>query len=131
MLGVRQGECLSPFLFTMFLNDVQEEFIINGINGLDIGLIKLFILLYADNIVIYSSYSEGLQNGLELYCNCKQWKLKVNTSKTKIMVFRKGGILPRNLNFIFDCTVLEMVKKFTYLGLVFTTGGPFTETQNT
>ena len=73
-----------------------------------------------------------MQSGLkqlELYC--KRWKLKVNTSKTKIMVFRKGGLLPRNLSFIFDNTVLEIVKKFTYLGVVFSTGGSFTETQNT
>ena len=25
-LGVRQGECLSPFLFSMYLNDIEEEF---------------------------------------------------------------------------------------------------------
>ena len=76
--------------------------------------------------------AEGLQDGLkqlELYC--KRWKLKVNTSKTNSIVFRKGGILPRNLSFIFSNTVLEIVNKFTYLGVLFTTGGSFTETQNT
>ena len=47
------------------------------------------------------------------------------------MVFREGGMLPRNLSFSFDNTVLEIVNKFTYLGIVFTTWGSFTETQNT
>ena len=47
------------------------------------------------------------------------------------MVFRKAGLLPRNLEFIFDNTALEIVGKFTYLGVVFTSGGSFTEAQNT
>ncbi|MCG7875034.1 MAG: reverse transcriptase domain-containing protein [Candidatus Thiodiazotropha endolucinida] len=132
MLGVRQGECLSPFLFSMFLNDLEKEFILHGIEGIDIGLLKIFILLYADDIVIFSSSSDGLQSGLNyLESYCSRWKLKVNTSKTKVMVFRKGGMLPRNINFTFDNAVIDIVSKFTYLGVVFTSGGSFTEMQNT
>ena len=61
------------------------------------------MLLYADDIVIFSDTAEDLQRSLDLlleYCN--RWKLKINVSKTKIMVFRKGGILPRNLSFYYD-----------------------------
>ena len=47
------------------------------------------------------------------------------------MVFRKGGMLPRNMSFYYNGERLEIVKEFKYLGMVFTTGGSFAETQNT
>ena len=90
------------------------------------------MLLYADDIVIFSKSAEELQEGLNLLLNyCNRWKLKVNVDKTKIMVFRNGGVLPENLIFYYDNQVLEIVKKFKYLGIVFTAGGSFSECQNT
>ena len=47
------------------------------------------------------------------------------------MVFRKGGILPRNLSFTFQGNMIEIVNKFVYLGISFSTGGSFTETHKT
>ncbi len=29
-LGVRQGECLSPFLFAMYVNDLEDVFYLKG-----------------------------------------------------------------------------------------------------
>ena len=51
-LGVRQGECLIPLWFSLFLNDIEEHFVQSGIEGLDIKMVKVFMLLYADDIVI-------------------------------------------------------------------------------
>ena len=84
------------------------------------------------SLIIFGNTQQELQEGLNLLDNyCQRWKLKVNTEKTKIMVFRKGGILPRNLSFFLNNIKLEIVNKFSYLGIVFTSGGSFSEAQKT
>ena len=54
-------------------------------------MLKLLLLLYADDIVFFSETAEGLQKGLHILKEyCDKWKLIINTSNTKLMVFRKG-----------------------------------------
>lgn len=60
-LGVRQGECISPFLLSMFVNDIENMFIEYGANGIDVYMFKLFLILYADDIVIFANTSKELQ----------------------------------------------------------------------
>ena len=127
-IGVRQGECLSPFLFSMYINDLEKDLIQKCAEGIDIGMLKLYLLLYADDVVIFSNTSEGLDI---LSDYCRKWKLTVNNDKTKVMVFRKRGILPRNLSFTFQGNMIGIVNKFVYLGISFSTGGSFTETHKT
>ena len=76
-LWVRQGESLPPFLLSMYLNDIEDEFYLNGIEGIDLHHIKLFLLLYADdNITLFSETAEGLQIALNLLSTyCQRWKL--------------------------------------------------------
>ena len=91
-------------------------------DGLDIDMIKLYLLLYADDIVIFSASSESLQYGLDvLSYYCSKWRLKVNTDKTKVMIFRNGGTLPRNLSFTYEGKIIEIISKFVYLEITFTT----------
>ena len=130
-LGVRQGESLSPFLFSMFLNDLEDEYINSGLDGIDVDLFKIFLMLYADDIVLFAESASQAQKYLDILFNyCNTWKLKVNTKKTKIMIFRKGGKLPSNLEFHYDGEKIDIVSKFTYLGVTFTAGGSFQQTQN-
>ena len=70
-IGVRQGECLLPILFAMYVNDLEQELDDKGVNGIDIGMVKLLLLLYADDIVLFAKTAEELQKSLDIleeYC---------------------------------------------------------------
>ena len=131
-IGVRQGGCLSPFLFAMYVNDLEQELDDKGVNGIDIGIVKLLLLLYADDIVLFAKTAEELQKSLDILEEyCDRWKLTVNKSKTKTVIFRKGGRLPANLQFNYKGSKIDIVNKFCYLGIVFTSRGSSFETQKT
>ena len=131
-VGLLQGEILSPFLFSLFLNDIELYLQENMNDGIDIEHLKLYLLLFADDAVLFSETREGLQNSLrslENYCN--KWNLTVNVEKTKIVVFRKGGTLAQNDRWYFAEQEVEIVNSFTYLGVVFTSGGSFMQNAKT
>ena len=108
-LGVRQGESLSPFLFSMYVNDSEDFLRNNGSTGIDIGFMKLFVLLYADDGVLLAETSTGLQSGLDiLHRYCTRWKLTLNVTKTKILVFRARGKLSFNDKWYYNGNELEM-----------------------
>ena len=48
-LGVRQGECLSPFLFAVYVNDLEYNMRNTGA-GVTVIDMKIFLLLYADDL---------------------------------------------------------------------------------
>ena len=82
-LRVRQGECLSPFLFSMFINH-REESLNTVTQGITVGYLKLFLLLYADDAVIFADTPDALQNSIkQLYFYCNKWKFKLNTNKSE------------------------------------------------
>ena len=52
---------------------------------------QLYMLLYADDAVVFAKSPEALQsilNDIETYCRI--WGLKINIMKTKAMIFEKG-----------------------------------------
>ena len=99
--GQTRGITLS-FLFSMHLNDIEEHFILIGFEGIDLDLFNLFLLFYADDIVIMSETEEGLKLGLFLLENyCDRWNLTVNATNTKVMILRKGGRVNRNIRCIY------------------------------
>jgi len=91
-IGVKQGDPSSPLLAMFFINDIINNVSHNNLTGIVcIDTLKLFLLLYADDMVLFAKSPETLRimlKDVENYCNI--WGLKINVSKTKAMVFERG-----------------------------------------
>ena len=138
-VGVRQGENLSQVLFSFFLNDLVD-FISKAYDGLTNvteaihfllstdevdTFLKLYLLLYADDTVILAESAQQLQAALNaMFLYCKTWKLQVNASKTKVVVFSKKRLNNLPL-FRYDGENLSVVDEFIYLGVTFSSNGSF------
>lgn len=64
-------------------------------NGLfdvfSIDELRIFLLLFADDTVLFSYYVNGLQSLLDkLYIYCRYWGITVNTNKTVVIICKKG-----------------------------------------
>ena len=137
-LGLRQGENLSPVLFSLFLNDLKD-YLATKITGLQVPLnfanisdfedvesfMHLFILLYADDTAILTETPIDMQKSLDalsIYCTTNG--LSINVDKTKVIVFSRGKI--RNIpEFHFDGVAVEVVFEYKYLGTIFSYNNKF------
>ena len=131
--GVRQGENLSPILFSLYLNDLDRYFMINNVGGITAEVnaehiysyLKIFILLFADDTVLFSHSKDELQGMLNLFENyCDEWKLTVNISKTKVLIFTSGRYA-KNYHFFFKDKELELVTEYKYLGIYLSKSGSY------
>ena len=91
------GEKISPLLFALYVNSL-ENLLCNkngpAVEPSDSDLacyLKHSVIMYADGTVLVSDTPEGLQLTLNSLCKyCMIWKLKINKSKTKVLIFSKG-----------------------------------------
>ena len=66
-----------------------------------------------------------IANRESLHSYCNDWKLKVNSSKTKIVVFSRGMVHTDNFDFKFDREAIAVVNEYKYLGITFNCNGRF------
>ena len=122
-IGLKQGCLASPILFSIFINELAKEVESSGLRGIQLfpDFIEILMIMFSDDLALISDTIIGLKKLLNLlYTFCKTKDLIVNTIKTKIMVYKNGGILSRSERWTYGGEELEVVPCYTYLGLNFT-----------
>ncbi len=124
--GVQQGAPLSPLFFALILNDLDKELRKNNTGSITLQNLVIHSLLFADDLVMLSETAQGLLHSLSvLYNYSKKWGLKVNPTKSKVIIFRNPG--PLTVNTIWRMgnsdLILERVDEYKYLGVWFKSTG--------
>ena len=131
--GPREGEILSPILFSLYVNDLSKFLEDNFCQGVIVDScdendvlfhVKMLLLMYADDTVLFASSKQQLQHSLDAYSKyCKTWNIDINVCKTKIMCFGRKV----NHSFFLNGENIELVDSFVYLGVTFSRNGRFTQ----
>ena len=123
MYGVLQGGTVIPTLFNIYVDDMQTAF--DGVSGVKIGNMTINHILQADDLILISEKSVGLQKllaRLEKYC--RRWHILLNVAKTKTMVFNKRfQVAEVLLDFTYNGNTVEECSEYKYLGVIFSNQG--------
>ena len=107
LIGVTQGDKLSPLLFSLFIADLPDFIDSN----------QCLIILYADDLIIASPFLLDVKRSLnDLHEYCRINKLTVNVQKTSMMKFRKGGPLKKSDKVFYGYEEIGFTNSFCYLG---------------
>ena len=126
LVGVRQGDVLSPNLFKIFMNDLPS-YLSSSPDPIYLNDKRLDCLIYADGVILLSSSATGLQAKLDLLqAFCEDLCLSINIDKTKVVIFNKAGRLINSKSYsIFDKTI-SCTTTYKYLGILFSASDTFT-----
>ncbi len=116
--GVRQGGILSPYLFTLYVNDLSL-ILSASTAGLTICNTKVNHLFYADDLCVMSSSPGGLQSILNTVSNYAiDNDIVFNKTKSVCMVFKPLRYRLSSPTIYLNEDALEYSEKTKYLGVI-------------
>ena len=135
LCGTEQGHPMSPELFKCYVHDLSEDLNNASESGdIDVPILSNMMishLLWADDLILLALNPQSLQKMLlilEAYCT--EWGLRVNISKTAVMVFNKSGkLLKESSGFFYGEINIPAAREYCYLGITFALTGSLTPAQ--
>jgi hypothetical protein len=128
-VGVRQGDVLSPILFSLFINGIADDIKKRGLgiklvarigdSWIDVATAEIGILLYADDIVLLAESESELQSMMDIVSTmAREWRFEMNDTKSKVMVFRdKNAKRVKKADWLLGGKVISEVDEYKYLGV--------------
>lgn len=114
---VRQGCPVSPLLFNILIADMKEEMGKVKWGGESVGGQKMYTLAYADDVVLLVEDEEGMRSMMERLERYLERKgVQLNTNKSKIMRFMRGGGRIGKRVWRWKGKIVEEVGEIPYLG---------------
>ena len=118
-MGVKQGCPLSPLLFGLYIDRLEQVIQESSSCAPTLHGIPVPMLLYADDLLLMDTTAAGLQcqlDALQMFCQASE--LNVNLAKTQILVCH--GKRPRSEHgWQFGGESVSITTEYKYLGLVF------------
>ena len=100
----------------MYIDDVLND-ISNSNIGCKLGILRLNILAYADDLVLLARTEDQLETLYKILdAGMSNLKLSINKSKTKCIIFHKKIYIPVQQNITLGNDVFEIVNEYKYLG---------------
>ena len=100
-----------------------------GANGITLWDIKIFSLLYADDLVLIAESEEDLKLQMRILGSYSDdFEMEINQKKTKVMIFNDKSKTPENTVFgLIGNHEIKTTNHYKYLGVTINNKGSFTE----
>ena len=120
-IRVKQGYLLSPTLFGLYIDEVADYIQQGGGTWAEILGTQVYIILYANDIILISETHARLQQHLHaLESFCMEQGMTVNFWKTKVMIFHTSTTVKRQHIFTFAGSQVQVSDSYVHLVITLT-----------